>query len=874
MNKKEERIIIIDGNALIHRSFHAIPPTLRTKDGLLVNAVFGFSSFLLKALTEFKPEYVVLTLDRAGKTFRHKEFSDYKANRVKAPDDLYEQIPLIKDLANALNISIFELDGFEADDLIGTICNKLDDNKDLEKIIITGDLDTLQLINNNTKVYTMSRGLSDSVIYDISKVKERYGLKPEQIIDYKALRGDPSDNIPGVKGIGEKTASQLLIDYKNLDNLYKKIEDEKSDKIKERIKNLLIEYKKYAYLSQSLATIDKNTPIKISLKDLKFPDFDVNEVIELFKDLGFNSLIKRLDSFASNTLKKEQISLFDNNNNSFLKINRKELEDKLNKIKNKEEIFISSIKSEQDENFIYLSSQSLGNIKVNIEENFSSLKTFLENGNNKIIGHNLKRIKINLNKENINLNGIYFDTMIAAYLFEPSKRNYDLNKLAFSEFGFEKEEKLENKEEVEIIKKLYNKYFKKLKEENLDELFFDIEMPIVEILANMEITGIHLDKKPIEKLSKKTEDKLKKLEEEIHSLAKEKFNINSTKQLKEVLFEKLELPTKGIKKTKTGFSTAEDQLEKLIDVHPIASKLLKYREYSKLLNTYLKPLPLIVNSKTKRIHSHFHQTIAATGRLSSSEPNLQNIPNRSEDGTLIRQAFVAKTGWKLLNFDYSQIELRVSAYFSKDKKMTQAFKEDRDIHRTTAASIYNVSEKEVSPKMRQAAKAINFGIIYGQGPHGLSQSTELSYSEAKEFIAKYFETYPDIKKMTDGFIDFAKENLYVETLLGRKRPLPEITSSIPMIEKSAQRMAINTPIQGTAADIIKKAMIDVYSEINDKSDEIKLILQVHDELIFEVKEDYIDKYQNKIKDIMSKAIDIGIPLKIKSSFGDNWSQLE
>lgn len=873
MINETKKLIIIDGNALIHRSFHAIPPTLRTKDGLLVNAVFGFSSFLLKALLEFKPSYVVLTLDMPGKTFRHETFSDYKATRKKAPDDLYQQIPLIKKIAHSLNIRFFELSGFEADDLIGTICKKFNTKENIEKIIITGDMDTLQLVNENTKVYTMSRGLSDSVIYDINKVKERYNLKPNQIVDYKALRGDPSDNIPGVKGIGEKTATELLVDFKTLDNLYLNLEKNNPKEIKDRTKKLLTEDKKNAYLSQNLATINQDVKIDISLNELKFPNFDINDVIELFKYLNFNSLIKRLDFLESNVEKKQQSSL-NFEDNKYTEINLKEFNKRIKEIKKNEEIYLSDIENDNEKECMYLSSVSLKNIKINIKDNFTDLKYLLENNDYKKISHNLKSILLNLHKKNIELRGISFDTMIANYLFDPSKKNYDLDKLAFSELGYENEEDITEDKKIEIIKKLHVIYLKKLKDENLYKLFSEIEIPIIEVLANMEINGIFLNPALLDKLATITENKLKNIEEDIYKISGIKFNINSTKQLKEVLFEKLNIDTKGIKKTKTGFSTAEDQLEKLTKIHPIAAKLLKYREYNKLLNTYLKPLPLLINPESKRIHSNFHQTVTATGRLSSSNPNLQNIPNHSEDGSLIREAFVAKKGWKLLNFDYSQIELRISAYFSKDKKMVNAFLEDKDIHKSTAATIYSVPENEVSEEMRQAAKAINFGIIYGQGPHGLSQATNLSYAEAKDFIKKYFEKYPETKKMIDNFIKEASKNHYALTMMNRKRPLPEISSSIPMIKKSAERMAINTPIQGTAADIIKKAMIDVYLKIADKQDEIKLILQIHDELIFEVKEDKIEKYQNEISALMSKTYDIGIPLKIKISYGDNWSQLK
>jgi len=871
MEKENKKILIIDGNALIHRSFHAIPPSLRTKKGVLVNAVFGFTSFLLKALAEFKPEYIVLTLDKAGKTFRHESFSDYKATRTKAPDELYEQIPIIKDLAKAFNIKTYELSGFEADDLIGTICKKLNDKDDLEKIIITGDMDTLQLINKNTKVYTMSRGLSDSVLYDIKKVKERYNLRPNQIIDYKSLRGDPSDNIPGVKGVGEKTAIQLLNDFDNLENLYNNLENKNNlNKIKERIQGLLSEYKDNAYLSQKLATINKDAPIDISLNELKFPNYKNRDVIDLFQELEFNSLIKRLDLIAGY---QKQSSFLEEIKTSFKEIENNQLEKVIKNIEINEEIYIET-EYVDDKLLVYLYSKNLGYLLIKNSQELKTLKNLLTEKEYKIIGHNLKKIIIDLKKEDINIESLYFDTEIAAYLLQPNNRNFELEKIALNELGLELNKDIKIIEKIEIIKKLKNIYSKKLIENDLDKLFHEIEMPIIKVLADMEINGITFNVEPIQKITKVVKKELNQLENDIHKLAKKDFNINSTKQLKEVLFVDLQIPSKGIKKTKTGFSTAEDQLEKIVDLHPIISKLLKYREYNKLLNTYLSPLPKLINPKTNRIHTHFHQTITATGRLSSSNPNLQNIPNHSQNDLFIRQAFVSKPGWKLLSLDYSQIELRISAFLSQDKKMINAFLKNQDVHQITAAAIYNVTNDNVSPKMRQAAKAVNFGIIYGQGPHGLSQASKISFSEAKEFIEKYFQNYPKIKEMTVNLIKLAKDKNYAETLMGRKRPLPEIHSSMPMLAKSAERMAINTPIQGTAADIIKKAMIEVYQEIKNKDKEIKMLLQVHDELIFEVRKDLIDKYENILKNIMSKVIDIGIPLKIESSCGDNWSQLK
>ncbi len=924
MSKTKPKLIIIDGNALVHRSFHAIPPTLRTKDGRLVNAVYGFTSFLLKALNEFHPEYVVLTLDKKGPTFRHEAYAEYKATRVKAPDELYEQIPLVKEVAEAFNIPIFELSGFEADDLIGTICAQAQNEKNLEKIIITGDLDTLQLVNGKTKVYTMSRGLSDCVLYDDDKVRERYNLNPDQIIDYKALRGDPSDNIPGVKGIGEKTAIELLNDFKTLDGVYKAVE--KNDKkIRERILDLLKEYKANAYLSQELATINLEAPIKFILNDISYSNFKLDKVINLFSEFEFRSLLTKVKDLRD-TLNKDHNSSSNKNQTEEEKENNPSAEDKFKRNEKdfkyelvdsdkKFEIFLKKLKEQKaftldtetsgldtlNDSLIGLSfswKKGEAYFILNTPARLEKLKPILENEKIKKYGHNLKFDFKILRNQGVNLKGIAFDTMLASYLLNPSSRQHNLDSLVFTELGFEKISKqnlvatqptqltldfqsidpnklsLYSCEDADFTNRLVSGLEKKLKQEELFDLFTRIEMPLIEVLGVMENNGIKLEIPPLNKLGEEVGRKLDNLEKEIHKLAKTKFNINSTKQLKEVLFEKLEIPTANLKKTKTGFSTAEDELEKLKDLHPIISLLQEYRELNKLASTYLNALPNMVNKKTGRIHSNFNQTIAATGRLSSTEPNLQNIPTRTEEGRKIRNAFVAASGYKLVSFDYSQIELRLAAHMANDKKMIKAFKDQEDIHRATAAEINGVKLEDVTKKMRQEAKAINFGILYGQGPHGLAQSAGISYTEAREFIDKYFIAYPNVQKTIANYIKEANDNGYALTLFGRRRPLPEINSSIPMIRKSAERMAINTPVQGTAADLIKLAMINIYKLIAGQEKDIKMILQIHDELIFEIKEDKLDFYSPKIKNLMESVLPLKVPIIAEENIGDNWGELK
>ncbi len=934
MSKTKPKLIIIDGNALIHRSFHALPPTLRTKSGQLVNAVYGFTSFLLKALNEFHPEYVVLTLDKKGPTFRHEAYEAYKATRVKAPDELYEQIPYVKKVATAFNIPIFELDGYEADDLIGTICAQTKTHKNLENIIITGDLDTLQLIDEKTKVYTMSRGLSDSVLYGADQVKARYNLTPEQIIDYKALRGDPGDNIPGVKGIGEKTASELLVEFKDLDGVYKAAE-KNNPKIRARILELLKMNKSNAYLSRELATINLTAPVKFSLSDVEFSSFKLENVINLFSELGFKSLLNKVkdvrdtlnkahggraetEAGPSETSKTSETSTKGKNDRTesakFAR-NAKKFDYQLIADDKKFAVFLKKLKVQKDFAFDTetsgldpLTAELLGVsfswksgeayfILTNAKR-LEILKPILENAKIKKYGHNLKFDWRVLKNQGIDVAGLEFDTMIASYLLNPSSRQHNLDSLAFTELGFEKISKadlarsqptqltldfktletdklsLYSCEDADFTNRLVAILSKRLKEEKLEELFSKIEMPLIPILGAMENNGIKMETAPLKKLSLEVAVKLEKLEKAIHKLAGIKFNINSTKQLKEVLFEKLAIPTDNLKKTKTGFSTAEDELAKMRDLHPIIPFIQDYRELNKLQTTYLSALPLMINPKTGRIHTSFNQTITATGRLSSTEPNLQNIPTRTEEGQKIRGAFVAASGYELTGFDYSQIELRLAAHISGDKKMIAAFNDGEDIHSATAAEINDVKPEEVTKQMRREAKATNFGIIYGQGPHGLSQAAGISYARANEFIKKYWLAYPSIKKMMDSSIKEAQEKGYAITLFGRKRPLPEITSSIPAVRRGAERMAINTPLQGTAADLIKMAMIEVAKLIEGKETEIKMLLQVHDELIFEIRKDKLETYNPKIKKIMESGLKLRVPIVVEENTGKSWGELK
>ena len=945
MSKHKEKLIIIDGNALIHRSFHALPPTIATKKGEITNAVYGFTSVLIKAIKDFRPEYIVLTLDKKGPTFRHKQFKEYKAKREKAPDELYSQFPRVKEIAKVFGVPIFEKSGFEADDLIGTISRTVDGS--IEKIILTGDMDTLQLIDKSTKVCTMSRGMSDSVIYDSKAVEEKYGITVEQVIDYKALRGDPSDNIPGVRGVGEKTAVEIMQKFGTLDNLYNYLEGktEKLDKkilkndldnvFTERIKNLLIEHKGDAILSKELATIKLDVEIKFDLEDSRFGDFKIDEILSLFSELEFKTLLPRVQELSKSTKNEESIDKFARNINSFkyrIVESEKDFDKFLLELKKQKHfsfdtettgfdpitsdlLGISFSWTEGEAYYVVISNDELRvsnanvdlfNYQLNVNNKkqaqthlfLEKLKPIFEDSKIKKCAHNMKfdmRVMMN---NGINVLGIDFDTMLASYLLNSGSRQHNLDVLTFSELGFEKiatsellgagkekktfaeldTEKLGiySCEDADFTERLHVKLAKAIKKDNFSKLLNELELPLIGILADMEENGIKLDSEFLIKLSKDTHKKLSVIQKSIWKEAGEEFNINSTKQLKVILFEKLNISTFGISKTKTGFSTSADQLDKLKELHKIIPLIQEYRELNKLITTYIDTLPELVNEKTGRIHTSYNQAVAATGRLSSTNPNMQNIPVKTELGRSIRKAFVADEGNILIALDYSQIELRVAAHMSGDPKMIKAFKEGADIHTATAAEINGVKIEDVTSEMRREAKAVNFGILYGQGSHGLSQNAGITYVQAKEFIDQYFNSYKKIRKYLDDTIEGARKDGFVETMFGRKRMLPEINSSMAMVRKGAERMAINTPIQGTAADMIKKAMVDVFEFITKKysKEDVKMLLQVHDELLFEVNEKIVDKFIIEIKEIMENVVGLKVPLVVDFKKGKNWKELE
>ncbi len=815
-----KKLILIDSHALIHRAYHALPP-LTTKSGELVNAVYGFTSILIKTISNFKPDYIVAAFDAPGATFRHKEYKEYKATRVKAPDELYAQIPRVKEILRAFNIPIFEQSGYEADDIIGTISKNLKD-RGVEVLILTGDMDNLQLISKNTFVlYAPPSATKEQVIYNAKKVAERFeGLKPEQMIDFKGLKGDPSDNIPGVKGIGEKTAIILLNKFGTIEKLYGAIEKGGVENVSAGVLEKLKSGKDAAFFSKKLATIKQNVPIKFNLKESEFGKFDKEKLFKLLGELGFVSLVNRFGGGPARITKVIQ-------------------------------------------------SGKQGTLAMT-----SSISTVGSSVSNKSrVGYDFKSFIKTPAGENITIGSGDFDVMIAAYVLNPGERDYSLEKLSLREFGM-------ILPKTEAISKLAPIFKKRLIETETEKVFKEIEMPLIPVLAKMEILGIKINALKLGKISDKLQKELKILEKKIYQLAGGKFNINSPQQLSEILFLKLKIPGAlvggRIKKTPGGaLSTDAAELEKLRPQHKIIDHILKYRELAKLKSTYTDALPKTVD-KNGRIHTTFNQTGTASGRLSSQDPNLQNIPARGDWGDKVRQAFVVEKGYKFLSIDYSQIHLRIIAALSGDKKMMEAFKKGLDIHKFTAAEINNVPIDKVTPQMRFAAKALNFGIIYGIGAQSFAESAGISKEKAREFIAEYLRDFSGVARYIKELQDEARERGYTLTLFGRRRYLPELNSQNPMLRSQAERIAVNMPIQGLEADIIKKAMIEVDSWIQKENldSEVRMILQVHDELLFEVKENFIKKAAAEIVEIMESVLDLKVPIIAEAKTGDNWGELK
>lgn len=916
MAAPKQKLLIIDGNALIHRSFHALPPLTDSK-GQMVQAVYGFAATLLKAWKELKPTHIVATFDLRGPTFRDELYEAYKATRVKAPDELYQQIPLVKEMVASFNIPIYEKKGFEADDVIGTITKEA---KGVQNIILTGDMDSMQLVDDHTKVFTMRKGLSDTIIYDESGVRQRYGLRPDQIIDYKALRGDPSDNIPGVKGIGEKTATELLQKFETLEDLYQTLEKntKAAQAIRPAIREKLLTHRSEAFLSKKLATIKRDVPIEFDLSTAAVQNYDRSKVVRMFQDLNFKSLLSKLPEIepvsvvdggpAKKISKQAAFELYlaepppKKAGHDYILVNDAAVFDDFFQQLSKQSEFVvdseTTSLSPWEAKLLGLSfswKKGQGWYVVAKPEWVQRLKPIMADQKIKKIGHNLKYDVEVLQVQGIPFQPINFDTMVASYVLSPGTRQHGLDALVFNEFGYEmmpitnligpagkKQRSMEDvqleklawysAEDADFTWRLYQVLKPRLEKENITGLFTKVEMPLVSVLVDMELAGIKVDVNFLRELSKKMKIDLEKIEKKIYTLAKHEFNISSPLQLKQVLFEELKIDTAGLGKTKTGVSTAAAELEKMKEAHPIIPLISQYRELSKLISTYLDALPELVNQRTGRVHTSYNQTVAATGRLSSSDPNLQNIPIRTDIGATIRRAFIAERGYRLVSADYSQIELRIIASMANDGAMIESFKKGEDIHTRTAANINGVSLEAVTHQMRRAAKAVNFGIIYGLGYVGLAQGEGISRQEAKAFIEKYFQIHHNIKDWIDHTKKLAHQYSYVETLFGRRRYFPEINSTNQLLVSNAERQAINAPIQGTAADLMKLAMIEVHKKLPTISPKSRLLLQVHDELVVESPDADTAAVAKMLKETMEDVYTLKVPIAVDVGVGKNWGE--
>ena len=837
-----KRLYLIDATAFCYRAFYALKG-LSTSFGQPTNAIYGFINMLNKLLKEKKPEYLACCFDVSRDTFRTRKFAEYKIQRPPMPEGLSSQIPLIKQIIFAYGITMFEKKGFEADDIIATVV-KTAKAKGLSTTIVSSDKDILQLVDEDTVVFSPHK--DGDVTYDEERVVERFGVKPKEITDIIALMGDDADNIPGVPGIGEKTAGELIRNFGTLEKLLNNIDRIKQDKIKKALWDNI----KQISLSKELAVLDKDVDIALDLDKLKIGEPDFKELFRLFKYLEFKRLLEGLP------IEEEKIQ-----------------EEKLINIEDKE---LKSLLAAADELVLFGSSQEDLVFYADkffraarVGENF---KNILQDPKIKKVSHDLKRIKISLAKDNVALEGLYFDTMLAAYLLNPSKPGYALADVAWDYLERSFAKSIDNQRAVDLIRQLKPKLEEELRKKSLFGLFRDVEMPLVEVLAEIELNGIKLDLRVLKELSQDIEKRLIKLIDDIYDLSGTQFNINSPKQLRNILFDRLKLPV--IKKSKTGPSTDEEVLRNLAGKHKLPALLLEYRQLTKLKNTYIDTLPHLVDKKTGRIHTSFNQTGTETGRLSSSNPNLQNIPIKTDIGRKIRQAIVSFSSQNyLLSCDYSQIELRILAHLSGDENLILAFKQAQDIHKATASLIYGLEEKDITDPMRETAKRVNFGIIYGLTWYGLSRDLGISVEDAQGFIDAYFLRYPKVKEYIEKQIKRAGEQGFVTTLLGRRRYIPEINNKNQGIRQFAQRQAVNTPIQGSASDLIKLAMIQIHKEIKKKGLKAKMILQIHDELVFDAPYEELKELAKLSKEKMENVLALDVPIKIDIKMGKNWSRM-
>ncbi|MBP1744912.1 MAG: polymerase [Firmicutes bacterium] len=873
---EKEKLLVLDGNSLMNRAFYALPP-LTNSEGLNTNAVYGFVTMLFKMREEIKPDYIVSTFDKKAPTFRHDKFKDYKAGRKKMPPELEEQFPVLKELLKLLAIDIYEIEGFEADDLIGTLAVTAEE-KDIDVYIVTGDKDALQLATDRTKVIITKKGITEKEVYDRNRMIEEFGVTPDQFIDVKGLMGDTSDNIPGVPGVGEKTAFKLIKEYGSVEDVLRNIDSISGKKLKEN----LHEYSEQAVFSKKLATIMKEVPIDIDMESIKSKEaYDYDGVRGLFMKLQFKSLLDKIPERRNPEAKPVVLEELEYEVIGSVA----ELESLAGEILSSREEYVYLLFDEID--YHVFSKSSVGKIFINFKDKNYSLRPghlfdedrpraielingIMKDKDIRKISYDVKAPHAIMHKAGVDFCGVIFDIKIAAYLIESSVGDYELDSIIHEYLGLDLQESGDElrTRQVSLFGQLHENMSGRISELGMDELLYKVEQPLTDVLASMETEGFRVDGSKLNELGEKFKGELDNVQKEIFEMSGEEFNVNSPKQLGKILFEKLDLPV--IKRTKTGYSTNAEVLEELCDKHPIIDKITYFRQLSKLFSTYVEGLKTVIDVDG-RIHSSFNQTVTTTGRLSSTEPNLQNIPIKYELGREIRKVFIPENDdCVILSADYSQIELRVLAHISDDEKMIDAFSNNLDIHTKTASEVFKVPVDEVTPRMRSNAKAVNFGIVYGIGDYSLSRDLKISRKEAKTYINTYFERYPGVKKYLDDIVEFAKANHFVTTILNRRRSLPEIKSSNKVVQAFGERLAMNTPIQGSAADIIKLAMVDVYSEIEKRKLRSRLILQVHDELILNVYKDELEEVEDIVRSRMEHVVEFKVPLEVDINVGKSW----
>jgi DNA polymerase-1 len=881
-------LFLIDGSSYIYRAFYAIRHLSNSK-GVPTNAVFGFTQMLLKVLKDHQPHYIVVTFDSKAPTFRSDVYREYKANRPAMPESLTPQIPYIKKIVEGYRIATLELEGNEADDLIGTVAKGLEQEADV--VIITGDKDLLQLVSDHIEVYDTMK----EVRYNVDSVIERFGVTPEQVVEVMGLAGDAIDNIPGVPGIGEKTAIQLIKTFGSIDHLLSHLDQVPQKKLREKLES----HGEQARLSRRLATVRTDAPVRCQLSDFIVTGANPESLRDIFKELEFNKLLRELPE--EDGAREGDYRLV---------TDRESFHDLLEEIGKAGLVSIDLETTSPYPMWAELVGISLSHTphqafyipvghrlpeathQLPLPWVLEQLKPLLENEQIRKMGQNIKYEWIVLKRYGIDLRGIQCDTMLASYILNPTKHNHNLGEIArehldrnvteykevvgtggkavtFDQVELERARDY-SCEDADVTLQLSSLLLPKLEKEGFQELFENVEIPLVVVLAKMEMNGVKVDADLLKDFSKELESQLQQKMDRIHLLADEGFNINSPQQLARILFEKLKLP--AVKKTKTGYSTDVEVLTRLSLQHELPREVLGYRNLTKLKSTYVDSLPKLIHPETGRVHTSYNQTVTATGRLSSSDPNLQNIPVRAEEGSRIRQAFISEKGWKIASADYSQIELRILAHLSQDESLVEAFRKDEDVHARTASEIFGVSLDQVTPPMRREAKVINFGIIYGMSAYGLSQQLGVDPKVAQTYIDEYFKKYQGVQRYIEKSLEEARQEGYVTTLLQRRRYLPDIHSRDTFIRQAAERMAVNTPLQGTAADIIKVAMIRIQKRIEEGRYSTRMIMQVHDELVFEIPEEELSTMVPLIRNEMEAVMELSVPLKVSVQTGNNWAE--